>query len=202
MQLRRFDASRRERADEALGHADDRGGVPIHAQSRAVRADAAPTIGASRRPRVSTRATGRAARTPRARAAVACTPRPPRRRRTAATCRSPRRTGPAATPRSAAVGHERQVVQRAARAPRGSAPGRSTRGARGCRRSGRADTSGGGTPERASERVAGNAGDDVHLVAGRHPLAAVLVRPVGRRVHFRREVVREEQDAHDRSVRL
>ena len=44
--------------------------------------------------------------------------------------------------------------------------------------------------------MARNAGDDVDLVAGRHPLAAVLVRPVRRRVHFRREVVREKEDSH------
>ena len=48
-----------------------------------------------------------------------------------------------------------------------------------------------------SKGMAGDAGDDVHLVAGRHPLAAVLVRPGCRRVDFRWEVVGEEEDAHD-----
>ena len=50
VQLRRFDASGRERADEAFGDADDRGGVPIHPHFEP-RADAAPAIGASRPPR-------------------------------------------------------------------------------------------------------------------------------------------------------
>jgi hypothetical protein len=40
-----------------------------------------------------------------------------------------------------------------------------------------------------------NTRDDVDLVSGGHPFAAVLVGPVGRRVDFGREVMGKEQDA-------
>ena len=51
--------------------------------------------------------------------------------------------------------------------------------------------------KRGAERVAGNTGHDVDFVAGRHPLTAVLVRPVCRRVDFGWEVVGEEEDPQD-----
>ena len=45
-------------------------------------------------------------------------------------------------------------------------------------------------------RMARHAGDHVDLVPRFHPFAAVFVRPVGRRVDFRREVVRQKQNSH------
>ena len=55
--------------------------------------------------------------------------------------------------------------------------------------------------ERPAEGMARHAGHDVDLVARVHPRAAVLERPIRRRVHFRRKVVREKEDSHG-SVRL
>ena len=97
---------------------------------------------------------------------------------------------------------ERQVVDRCAGRRRGWRRDRSTRGARGCRRSTRADTSrrrypGNGWP-------AGWLGMPVTTwtswPAATHSRQCSCVR-VGRRVDLRREVVRQEEDPHRRSRR-
>ena len=51
--------------------------------------------------------------------------------------------------------------------------------------------------ERPAEGMARHAGHDVDLVARVRPRLAVLERPIRRRVHFRRKVVREKEDSHD-----
>ena len=47
---------------------------------------------------------------------------------------------------------------------------------------------------RGAIRLAGQHG---HLMSGPHPPQTVLIRPRGGRIHFRREIVREEEDTHE-----
>jgi hypothetical protein len=54
--------------------------------------------------------------------------------------------------------------------------------------------------ECATEGMAWHTGDDVDLMAGRHPLTAVLVSPVGRCVDLGWKVVGEKQNAQTVSL--